>query len=82
MSISGMWYFADFSAVLGMMKIKSSQPNAFMGTRVREIKVNSDLEKEWYWLTEIVILLTWTQNQPRRLKTWKRAQKTKKAWTG
>jgi hypothetical protein len=43
-------YFTDSSAVLGMLQTKSGKFLEFVGARVSEVKVNSDVENEWRWL--------------------------------
>jgi hypothetical protein len=43
-------YFTDSSAVLGMLRTESGKFLEFVGARVSEVKVNSDLENEWRWL--------------------------------
>jgi hypothetical protein len=47
---SGDWFFTDTSAVLGMLRTESGRFNEFVGARVSEVKVNSDVEGEWRWL--------------------------------
>jgi hypothetical protein len=46
----GMRYFKDSSAVLSMLRTESGKFNEFMGARVSEVKVNSNMEDEWRWL--------------------------------
>jgi hypothetical protein len=46
----GMRYFTDSSAVLGMLRTESGKFNDFVGARVSEVKVNSNVEDEWRWL--------------------------------
>jgi hypothetical protein len=46
----GTRYFTDSSAVLGMLRTESSKFNEFVGARVSEDKVNSNVEDEWRWL--------------------------------
>jgi hypothetical protein len=48
--LSGMRYFTDSSAVLGMLRTESGKFLEFVGARVSEVKVNSDVESEWRWL--------------------------------
>jgi hypothetical protein len=48
--LSGTRYFTDSSAVLGMLRTESGKFLEFMGERVSEVKVNSDVENEWRWL--------------------------------
>jgi hypothetical protein len=43
-------YFTDSSAVLGMLRTESGKFLEFVGARVSEVKVNSNVEKEWRWL--------------------------------
>jgi hypothetical protein len=38
------------SAVLGMLRTESGEFNEFVGARVSEVKVNSNIEEEWRWL--------------------------------
>jgi hypothetical protein len=40
-------------AVLGMLRIESGKFNEFVGARIREVKVNSNVEKEWVWHGEL-----------------------------
>jgi hypothetical protein len=47
---SGTRYFTDSSAVLGMLRTESGKFLVFVGARVSEVKVNSDVENEWRWL--------------------------------
>ncbi len=46
----GTRYFTDSSAVLGMLRTESGKFNEFVGARVSEVKVNSNVEDEWRWL--------------------------------
>jgi hypothetical protein len=46
----GTRYFTDSSAVLGMLRTESGKFNEFMGARVSEVKVNSNVDDEWRWL--------------------------------
>ncbi len=48
--LSGTRYFTDSSAVLGMLRTESDKFLEFVGARVSEVKVNSDVENEWRWL--------------------------------
>jgi hypothetical protein len=43
-------YFTDSSAVLGMLRTESGKFNEFVGARVSEVKVNSNVEDKWRWL--------------------------------
>ncbi len=43
-------YFTDSSTVLGMLRTESGKFNKFVGARVSEMKVNSNMEDEWRWL--------------------------------
>jgi hypothetical protein len=40
-------YFTDLSVVLGMLRTESGKFNKFVGARVSEVKVNSNVEDEW-----------------------------------
>jgi hypothetical protein len=44
-------YFTDPSAVLGMLKTEFGRFNEFVVAHVSEIKFNSHVETEWFWLT-------------------------------
>jgi hypothetical protein len=46
----GTRYFTDSSAVLGMLRTESGKFNEFVGARVSEVKVNSNVEDKWEWL--------------------------------
>jgi hypothetical protein len=46
----GTRYFTDSSVVLGKLRTESGKFNEFVGARVSEIKVNSNVEDEWRWL--------------------------------
>jgi hypothetical protein len=46
----GTRYFTGSSAVLGMLRTESGKFNEFVGARVSEVKVNSNVEDEWRWL--------------------------------
>ncbi len=48
--LAGTRYFTDSSAVLGMLRTESGKFLGFVGARVSEVKVNSNVEKEWRWL--------------------------------
>ncbi len=48
--LAGTRFFTDLSAVLGMLKMESGKFNEFVGARVSEVKVNSNIEEEWRWL--------------------------------
>jgi hypothetical protein len=48
--LAGTRYFMDSSAVLGMLRTESGKFNEFLGARVSEVKVNSNVEDEWRWL--------------------------------
>jgi hypothetical protein len=50
--LAGTRYFTDSSAVLhvGMLRTESGKFNEFVGARVSEVKVNSNVENEWRWL--------------------------------
>jgi hypothetical protein len=43
-------YFTDSSAVLGTLRTESGKVTEFVGARVSEVKVNSNVEEEWLWL--------------------------------
>ncbi len=45
-----MRYFTDSSAVLGMLGKDSASFLEFVGTRVSEIRIKSDPEKQWFWI--------------------------------
>jgi hypothetical protein len=49
--VAGTWYFTDSSAVLGMLRTESGSFTEFVGARVSEVKVNSNVEEEWLWLS-------------------------------
>ncbi len=42
--------FTDALGVLGMLQTESCKFNEFTSTRVRKIKVKSDMFKDWYWI--------------------------------
>jgi hypothetical protein len=46
----GTRYFTDLLSVLGMLRTESGKFNEFVGARVSEVKVNSNIEDEWRWL--------------------------------
>jgi hypothetical protein len=48
--LAGTRHFTDSSAVLGMLRTESGKFNEFVGARVSEVKVNSNVEDEWRWL--------------------------------
>ncbi len=48
--LAGTRYFTDSSAVLGMLRTESGKFTEFVGARVSEVKVNSNIEEEWLWL--------------------------------
>jgi hypothetical protein len=48
--LAGTRYFTDLSAVLGMLRTESGRFTEFVGARVSEVKVNSNMEEEWLWL--------------------------------
>jgi hypothetical protein len=48
--LAGTRYFTDSSAVLGMLRMESGKFNEFVGARVSEVKVNSNVEDKWRWL--------------------------------
>jgi hypothetical protein len=48
--LAGTRFFTDSSAVLGMLRTESGKFNEFVGARVSEVKVNSNVEEEWRWL--------------------------------
>jgi hypothetical protein len=48
MPLSAVWYFTHSSAVLGILSKDSATYLEFFGTRVSEIKINSDTDKEWF----------------------------------
>jgi hypothetical protein len=49
-ALAGTRYFTDSSAVLGMLRTESGMFKEFVGARVSEVKVNSNVEDEWRWL--------------------------------
>jgi hypothetical protein len=49
-SLAGTHYFTDSSAVLGILRTESGKFTEFVGARVSEVKVNSNVEEEWLWL--------------------------------
>jgi hypothetical protein len=50
--LAGTQYFTDLLAVLGMLRTESGRFTEFVGARVSEVKVNSNMEEEWLWLIE------------------------------
>jgi hypothetical protein len=50
MPLEAVRYFTDSSAVLGMLSKDSASFLEFVGTRVSEIRIKSDPEKEWFWI--------------------------------
>jgi hypothetical protein len=48
--IAGTSYLTDSSAVLGMLRAELGKFTEFVGARVSEVKVNSNMEEEWLWL--------------------------------
>jgi hypothetical protein len=44
--LAGTRYFTDSSAVLGMLRTESGKFNEFVGARVSEVKVKSNVEEE------------------------------------
>jgi hypothetical protein len=48
--LAGNQYFMDSLAVLGMLTTESGRFTEFVGVRVSEVEVNSNLEEEWLWL--------------------------------
>jgi hypothetical protein len=48
--LAGMRYFTDSSAILGMLWTESGKFNEFVGARVSEVKVNSNVEDKCQWL--------------------------------
>ncbi len=48
--LAGTRCLTDSSAVLGMLRTESGKFNEFVGARVSEVKVNSNMEEEWQWL--------------------------------
>jgi hypothetical protein len=48
--LAGTRFFTDSLAVLGMLRTESGKFNEFVGARVSEVKVNSNVEEEWRWL--------------------------------
>ncbi len=45
--LAGTRYFTDLSAVLGMLRTESGKFKEFIGARVSEVKVNSNMEDKW-----------------------------------
>jgi hypothetical protein len=50
MELEAVRYFTDSSAVLGMLNKDSASFLEFVGTRVSEIRIKSDPNKEWFWI--------------------------------
>jgi hypothetical protein len=50
MELEAVRYFTDSSAVLGMLNKDSASFLEFVGTRVSEIRIKSDPDKEWFWI--------------------------------
>jgi hypothetical protein len=50
MELEAVRYFTDSSAVLGMLSKDSASFLEFVGTRVSEIRIKSNPEKEWFWI--------------------------------
>jgi hypothetical protein len=48
--LAGTRYFTDSSAILGILRTVSGRFTEFVGARVSEVKVNSNVEDEWLWL--------------------------------
>jgi hypothetical protein len=48
--LAGTRYFTESLAVLGMLRRDSGKFNEFVGARVSEVKVKSNVEDEWRWL--------------------------------
>jgi hypothetical protein len=46
----GTRYFTDSSAVPDMLRTESGKFTEFVGARVSEVKVNSNMQEEWLWL--------------------------------
>ncbi len=47
---AGTRYFKDSLAVLGMLRTELGRFTEFVGARLSEVKVNSNVEEEWLWL--------------------------------
>ncbi len=50
MELEAVRYFTDSSAVLGMLNKDSASFLEFVGTRVSEIRIKSNPDKEWFWI--------------------------------
>ncbi len=50
MELEAVRYFTDSSVVLGMLNKDSASFLEFVGTRVSEIRIKSDPDKEWFWI--------------------------------
>ncbi len=50
MELEAVRYFTDSSAVLGMLNKDTASFLEFVGTRVSEIRIKSDPDKEWFWI--------------------------------
>ncbi len=48
--LAGTSYFTNSSAVLGILRTETGKFTEFVGARVGEVKVNSNIEEEWLWL--------------------------------
>jgi hypothetical protein len=48
--LAGMRYFMDSSAFLDVLRTESGKFAEFVGARVSEVKVNSNVEEKWLWL--------------------------------
>jgi hypothetical protein len=70
-SLAGTRYFTtDSSVVLGMLRTESRKFTKYMGARVSEVKVNSNVEEEWLWLVgncNPVDLGKWSNATPKDL---------------
>jgi hypothetical protein len=63
--LAGTRYFTDSSAILGMLRTESGRFTEFVGARVSEVKVNSNVEEEQLWLVR--------NRNPADLGTWSNA---------
>ena len=50
MELEAVRYFTDSSAVLGMLNKDSASFLEFVGTRVSEIRIKSNPDKEGFWI--------------------------------
>jgi hypothetical protein len=75
--LSGTRYFTDSSAVLGMLRTESGKFLEFVGARVSEVKVNSDVENEWRWLEGNCNPGALAKGPGQRPRTWSLAQSTR-----